>query len=184
MKQFKNLDEAFHHHHSCPFCNEPMKLGYSRLLVLESKTIVTFQVGDATIDVDYYDNDVIWHSEKSKPSKLEMFRVLTTCDSCSKYGYVLQVHVDSDVMKVIGIYLNSETFSIELGDELYEIKNLYSTGKTTYDKFDRVNIDTETVKASGWSGRRNSTISFPLIPMDINNPEKTLDRIKGLVIFS
>lgn len=188
MKQFKNLDEAIHYRPTCPLCGTETKATYAKLLVLEQKTIITFQLGEASIDVDYYGDDITWHSERSNirnPVK-EIFKVTVTCDGdwCSGYGFVLQVHVNPTENKMTGIYLNSESISIERGDELFEIKNIYATNKTEYDRFTKVDVDDGTIKMSGWQGRRNGTIILPLVPMDLSNPEKTLDRIKGLVVFS
>jgi hypothetical protein len=186
MKQFKNLDEALHYHYNCPVCGDVMKAGYSTLLVVDGKTTITFKLGDDSIAIDYYGDDIEWYSERNTSSQyvLDFFGIGVHCDLCSKYAFSIRVQADRTKNKVVNICLNSETLSIEKGEDLYEIKNIYSLERTEYDKFTKVDIDDGTVKMSGYQGRRNGTITFPLIPLDLKNPEKTLERIKGLIVFS
>lgn len=205
MKQFSNLYEAFHHQPRCPLCQDSLDPDYKEVSTNADKTAVTFIVGSDDVTIDYYDNQIVSHksdrtlwnySNRGTPgnyyigkaglqgSGTEMFKVTASCNKCSKYGYVLQLHVRLDEGRLIGIFLNSESVSIEEGDTLHEIKNIYATEKTEYDKFTRFELHNETVDASGWSGRRNGTISFPLMPLDVKNPEMLLNRIKNLIVFS
>lgn len=186
MIQFKNLDEAFHHHYKCPMCGDVMTAAYSTLLVNQGKTTITFKLGDDSVVADYYGDDIEWFSERNTNSQyvLDFFGVSIRCDGCSKYGYTIRVKADRSKKKIIDIVMNSESLSIEKDEDLYEIKNIYSLGRTEYDKFTKVDVDDGTVKMSGWQGRRNGTVVLPLIPLNLDDPEKTLDRIKGLIVFS
>jgi len=204
MKKFDNFHEALSYQPLCPFCRDTVGTDHQSLFLSGSETTITFRVGADDLTTGYFHNRVIsyqnnqdkWNNPKSgnynivKPglsgNGLEMFKVVASCKGshCSKYGFTLQVHLRLDEGKVIGIYLNSESISIEEEDILHEIKNNYSTEKTEYDRFSRVEIDNNTVKASGWAGRRNGTILFPLMPLDLREPDKLLQRVKNLVIYS
>lgn len=209
MKQFQNLSEAFSYHSHCPLCQEPIEADYKEMAFDHTQgrdsIITTFLVGGDEISINYYSNQIVSYKENRpihtntsrgslgnyyvgstglKGGGTEMFRVTASCGKCGVYGYVLQMHVKLDEFKLIGIFLNSESLSIEEGDTLHEIKNVYATEKTEYDKFTKVDIDDGTVKMSGYRGRRNSTITFPLMPMDPENPQAILNRIKNLIIFS
>lgn len=186
MKQFKNLDEAFHYHSTCPVCSGTMKTNYSQLLTSDGKTTIVFQLKDDSIEADYYGDDIKWYSERSTNSQyvLDFFGISIVCDGCSKYSYTLRVCADRPKEKITSIHLNSESLSVEKNDELHEIKNIYSIKRTEYVKFTKVEEHTEVLSMSGWLSRRNGSISLPLIPLDLSNPEKTIDRIKGLIVFS
>ncbi len=211
MRKFYNLDEAFHYQPSCPLCGESIEADYKELTMgsdLDSPSVVaTFLVGGDEVSIDYYHNNVISYKEKQnhqsiftigspsiihnstgnyslRKSGTDIFRVNVSCTQCCQYGYVLQVYIDWKEWGVVGIYLNSESISIEEGSTLHEIKNIYATEKTEYDKFTKMEIDEENLKMSGYMGRRNSTITFPLMPLDVKNPQALLNRIKTLIIFS
>lgn len=186
MIEFKNLDEAFRHHTNCPVCGEKMKANYSELHTSDGKTVIVFKLKDDLIEVDYYGDDVKWftHEKNVNPQYvLDFFGISITCDDCSKYGYTLKICADRTNNKVTSIHLNSESLSIEKDKELYEIKNIYSLNRTEYIKFTKVEEHTEVLSMSGWLSKRDGTVSLPLIPLDLDNPEKTVERIKGLVIF-
>lgn len=212
MKKFYNLDEALHHQPSCPFCGDSIEADYKEITMDPeshvTKVTATFLTGNSSeVSIDYYHNHILAYKEKSnysgvynigtastshhnmgnyslRKSGSEIFGVSASCTKCAKYGYVLQIHLDWKDWIVSGIFLNSESISIEEGDILHEIKNVYATEKTEYDKFTKVEVDDGTVKMSGYSGRRNSTITFPLMPLDPKNPQALLNRVKNLVIFS
>lgn len=212
MKQFKNLDEAFHYQASCPICSEPIEPDYKEKIANSSwdkpkiATVFTLTGGDE-ISIDYYNNEVLTYTEANKynytygagnsyvtshsgnyniyKNGTLMFAIHATCYKCGLYGYNIQAVVDWKERAIVGLFLNSESISIEEPDgTLHEIKNFYSSEKTTYDKFTKVDIDDGTVKMSGYSGRRNSTITFPLMPLDVKSPSTLLNRIKKLIIFS
>ena len=179
MKQFKNLYEAFRHQVYCPFCQKQVQIGWTKFITTYERNrnvnVVTLSTGSFLFEIDCDDNRIIeMRCEGVKLSGIFMFSVLAHCNDCSKYGYTIQVHADMANMKVIGIYLNSETFSIEKGDTLYEIRNVYPMKKTEYSIFR---------KSTDASDNLDKQAELPLIPLDLENPEKTLDRIKGLIVF-
>jgi hypothetical protein len=212
MKKFYNLDEAFSYQPNCPLCDEPIQLDYKEMTTEPDshvvKVVTTFITpGGNEVTIDYYHNNIVSYKEKQSQSSIfnigktgqipqftgnynlkkggiEAFGVNASCTKCSKYGFNLQIWIDWKEWAVTIICLNSESLSFEEGNVLHEIKNIYSTEKTEYDKFTKIEIDDGVVKASGYHSRRNSTVTFPLIPMDLKNPEKFLQRIKTLVIFS
>jgi len=179
MKQFKNLSKAFRHQVCCPFCQKQVQIGWTKLTNTYEKNrnvnVVTLSTGSFVFEIDCDDNKIIEvRCEGTKLSGLFMFSVLAFCNDCSKYGYVIQVHADLVQMKVAGVYLNSETFSIEKNDTLYEIRNVYPMKKTEYSIFR---------KGTDFSDQLDKQAELPLIPLDLENPERTLDRIKGLIVF-
>lgn len=199
MKSFSCLDEAFHHQNTCPFCDKVITRGYTQISFNGGETLVEFSLYKASITLDYHSGEIREYStapafqeiatrsypvyscngsaQSATRAGKELFRVICNCNDCGKYAYVLQVHVDMDLKKVIGIFLNSETFSFEKGSHLYEVKNIYATNKTEYSSF--TNYELDEAKPSD-----KQSITLPLIPMDLSNPEKTLERIKTLIVFS
>lgn len=106
-------------------------------------------------------------------------RIGMTCDDCCRYYYLVKFIIDVGVKTIIDIELNSETLSIEDGKgTVHEIKNLYSIKETEYAYFPkgRVYLDGKHVG--------EKSITLPLIPLDLDNPTKTLERIRTLVLFS
>jgi hypothetical protein len=157
------------------------------------ETLVEFSIGKSSLILDYNTGELkelksasfeeihtrsypVYSSNGSAYSAQkygkQIFGVYCSCGKCGQYGYTLQVHLDLDLGKIICIFLNSETLSFEKGSLLHEIRNIYSTGKTDYRVFDNDNV-TET-----------KTLTLPLIPMDLSDPDKTLERIKTLALFS
>lgn len=211
MKQFKNLHEAFYYHPFCPLCQEPIGIDYKEQIVNGSwdkpKVVTVFTIpGGDEISIDFYTNEVLSYKEFKSFShnyttggtsitshtgnyniytsgKL-LFGVSASCSKCSGYSFTLQICVDWETNLAGGIFFNSESLSVEEGEILHEIKNVYATEKTEYDRFNKVEVDDGIVKMSGYSGRRNSTITFPLMPLDHKNPYNLLNRIKNLIVFS
>lgn len=99
-----------------------------------------------------------------------MHALTIDCKSCCQYSYTLQVHFDLSEEILIGVYLNSESLSIEESGMVHEIKNSYAAQLTYYSYFDK----------EGDSKRD----CLPLIPLDLDNPKETVSRIRKLLIFS
>jgi hypothetical protein len=212
MKKFYNLDEALHYQPSCPLCGDSIEADYKEVSMdpdsRVTKVTATFLTSSASeVSIDYYHNNIVSYKEKSSYNSsyvtgtnttphfsakgsgfnkngFEIFGVSASCTKCSMYSYVLQIHLDFKDWMAKYIFLNSESISIEEGETLHEIRNVYGTEKTEYDRFTKVEVDDGTVKMSGYSGRRNSTITFPLMPLDPKNPKALLNRIKTLIPFS
>ena len=93
-------------------------------------------------------------------------RLIMYCD-CNEYECFFAIKINLKDPLLEEISLTSET--IEINDDkgnCCRIKNTFSTGQTdchmNYDKF----------------------ITLPIMPFDFKNPIKTIDKIKGLIIFS
>lgn len=106
-------------------------------------------------------------------------RIGMTCDNCCKYHYLIKFIIDVGVKQIIDIELNGETLSIEDNEgTVHEIKNIYGFEQTQYSYFPK--------DGDYKQGRRmdEKSITLPLIPLDLENPRKTLERIRTLIIFS
>lgn len=174
MKEFKNLREAFGYQTKCPFCTHRTHLGIEQIESIyehdRTRERFTLRTGSIQFVIDGHTNQLIaCYSGGSLLSGQMIFSLSGTCTTCSKYSFAIGVTVDITNSKLTGLFLNSETFSIEEGQSLYEIRNVYTTEKTEYTRFKK--------------GSSDSKVDFPLIPFDMVNPDKTLDRIKGLLVF-
>lgn len=178
MKEFRTLREAFEHREFCPLCRGVVGMNYQSHDFSDGIESITFLTGSFTVKIDYNSDDLLTlQSEGTSIKGMLLFRVLGFCNTCSKYGCVFQVHIETIEGKLKGVYFNSESLSIERGPYLYEIRNSYTDNKTEYTVFNNYGSD-KNIK------QNNSSLVLPLIPLDVECPTKTLDRIKGLVIFS
>jgi hypothetical protein len=96
---------------------------------------------------------------------------------CQKYSFMLQLIVNLKLLNLSEIYLNSEKVIIINQEGRYEIRNVYTTNKTEYGFFPG-NPEVELVDVS------YKHQLLPLIPLDRQHPDKTLQRIKNLLIFT
>lgn len=92
------------------------------------------------------------------------------CNSCYQYAYTLQLRLDLKNLIVETVILNSEFVSIEKGENVYEIRNVYTMNKTEYSHIE--------------NKKRHETLQLPLISNDMSNPNEVLGRIQKLLIFS
>ena len=112
------------------------------------------------------------------------------CNECCQYGYLLQISIDLEKMIVNGVYLDSEILSIEKGNVVHEIRNSYSRSETNYDIINRSREHATQMTSDGMHEIEETidtvdkSIMLPLFPLDINNPEETLQRINKLIVFS
>lgn len=198
MKQFKNLVEALKYHTSCPFCSGKMVTDMD--MVLDENSMKAYlKFGASKVVVDCATNDIIQHEESSihdvnyktysgapirqymgpignnlLPNGLNYRRVNVSCDDCLRYSYLVQILVSLSDKKIIGLFLNSETVSVEDSAKLYEVKTIYATEKTEMSTF-----HTHVSKQRGALDK----VDIPLVPMDLQNPMKTVERIKKLIVF-
>jgi hypothetical protein len=87
---------------------------------------------------------------------------------------LIQVHISLEHGRLIALVLNSEAVSIEEGAKLYEVKNIYTTEKTEMSTFH--------TRLSQQRGALDK-VELPLVPLDLQNPLKTVERIKNLLVF-
>lgn len=197
MKQFKNLIEAINYHNTCPFCSGKMSTDMD-LTYDENSLKAYLKFGNSKVIVDCVTNAIIQYSELSstnttysigcgKPAVqqwgaaqglstngIDYRRVSISCEDCYKYGYLVQVLISLSEAKIVGLFLNSETVSVEDMARLYEIKNIYATEKTEMATFHQ-----HTSRQKGPLDK----VEFPLVPLDLQNPMKTVERIKKLIVF-
>lgn len=197
MKQFKNLLEAVGHNHYCPFCEDKMSTDIDSVYD-ENVHKAYFKFGSSKVIVDCVTNDIIQYSEGSSvettygigcdvpivqktlslpgliTNGINYRKINITCGDCCKYGYLVQVLISLEHRKIVGYFLNSETISVEEGAKLYEIKNIYATGKTEMSTFHQ-----HLSKQRGTLDK----VDLPLVPLDFKNPMKTIERIKNLLVF-
>jgi len=197
MKQFQNLIEAIKYHSTCPFCSGKMSTDMD-LTYDENSLKAYLKFGVSKVIVDCVTNDIIQYSEQSSidttysigcgrpavqtwgasqglsTNGVDYRRVSISCEDCYKYGYLVQVLISLSDAKIVGLFLNSETVSVEDMARLYEIKNIYATEKTEMSIFHQL-----TSKQKGPLDK----VDLPLIPLDLQNPMKTVERIKKLIVF-
>jgi hypothetical protein len=94
-----------------------------------------------------------------------------TCAKCSMYDFTLQLFINLDDRNVTKAILNSESITIDDGNEnVYEIRNVYTLDKTEY-----THINPKI---------KSNTLKLPLVSDDMKNPSEVLERVKRLLIFS
>lgn len=186
MIHYPDFKTAFTTHEACPFCKSFIQQGYTSIEDVNGETIVSFSFSGTKLVTDLHNKIIEYTTDsglqnisaqhmgtayimtKQSTVSYEYVKVVGSCYECGCYSYTLQMRVNLKEGTIESIALNSEVFCIEQGKTLYEIKNNYASKYTKYDVFSN-DLD---------------PITLPLIPMDITNPIKTLERIKTLVIFS
>lgn len=117
-------------------------------------------------------------------------RIGIDCNNCCQYSYLLQIHIDMAKMMVVDVVLDSEVISLEIKDQVHEIKNSYITNSTIYNIIVRHREEVTKMTNDGLFDfietvdRLDKTIILPLVPMDLLKPYETLDRITNLLVFS
>lgn len=201
MTAFYNLDEAFSYRRYCPckHCSHSLFPESATIKYGERQREVEFAIGETTLTVSSHSNTILSYAEARKdvgvygvghsslmyasPSRhllslskngTDMFPVTVSCNNCHRYNYVLQVHVNLSQGCLLGLVLNSETMAVEDMAKLYTIKNIYTTGKTEME-----------VRHTHLSQHHasQSKIEYPLIPLNVEEPMKTVERLKKLTVF-
>lgn len=200
MKQFTSFMDAIRFRAECPVCAKKLEIndrdltlshaydeqGEHRLsfyLNQREDDIITVDMLSDKVEIELRDRlpTTIYTAAQaalgpppvsaypSIPAKF-MHGLTIDCKSCCQYSYNIQIHFDLKNSKIDGIYLNSENVSVEEGDMVHEIRNVYATEQTEYSCFPR-----------DGSSRRSS---IPLIPLDLTKLKETVSRIRKLLIFS
>ena len=198
--RFYNLDEAFSYQRSCPLCREGIYPVEANLKYELDGVKADFTVGDSTFQVNCYSNELTYHSRRSQHDQMvtfgapqsyigmtrsshglnkggtDIFKMEMRCHNrqFERYLYVVQVHISLDERRITDLLLNSEHVSIEEGAKLCTIKNVYTTEKTELIiRHQHLSQYHEPVEK----------IEFTLIPINLEEPRKTLERIRKLVVF-
>jgi len=193
MKKFRSIQSAINYHKNCPVCFQQMQINDKDLAAdyygdnLDTKSvsfwldvyqndILTIHLSNDDVEVTDMVYEIGEHSTFYIPNTRKvgyhgkfLQGMTLDCKICCKFSYTLQVHVDLEIKKLTGIFLNSETLTVEEGSVVHEIKSIYSTKQTEYARFEP------------GSDKR---VNLPLIPLDLKNPEETIKRVKKLIIFS
>ena len=105
------------------------------------------------------------------------------CQKCHQFSYVVQMIIDGTAMRIEHLFLNSEFISWPDKERYitHQINNVYATGKTLYGRFssfERTNLNVRKTFPI------DCQINIPLIPLNLNDPTETMERIKKLNLFS
>lgn len=184
MKQFESLYDALLYVSYCPICQCDLRINerdvkassrFNSTGIYYYKLIFDFN-DEEIVSIDVDSEEVAFHhNPQSKLHAHGTFysKVSIECEDCCQYSFTLQLKFDIQSQKLEAVYLNSEIICLEDKDgQTNQIKNIYATDKTEYSLF-----------CSATDGE-DKFIVLPLIPLDINNPEIALKRIKSLIVFS
>lgn len=175
MIEFKSLLEALEYHPVCPLCQRVMTLD-CKAWAIGRKGYLLFDINspaDLRIEIASHTITAVPNSKMGPYSPLGSTKCLSLtidCSQCSMFGYTLFLVVGSINLKLINIALKSET--VRWTDEhnnLHEVESIYDV-HSKYTFFPSNKID------------RRTTI--PLIPINIHNPQETIDRARTLATFS
>jgi hypothetical protein len=202
MYKFPNLAEALTYHTHCPLCKRHMRINTRDIMEADDVYLqhrLSFELSwnsdrrehlyidipteRVTVEVTHYREELAFGTVSSAYSKFgksfstlmmggKLYQGVTLeCPKCCKYSYTLQIIINLDLKRprVMEVLLNSESISLEDNYKVHEIKNVYNLEKTEYSVF---------------TDNSDKCINLPLIPLNVNQPQETLDRIKKLVIFS
>jgi hypothetical protein len=203
MKSFYNIDEVLNYRRHCPQknCGHGIFGDVMTLTYEERGRTAGFTIGDSTLIVDCASNKIVSYSETQKLSAVygigsgsvhglgpnrhlwtlsnngtDMFALHMSCNKCSLYGFTVQVAVSLKQGTLLGLHLNSEFTSVKQGAKVHKINNVYAVDP---------GITEMTIYHEHLSSQHPplDKVQLPLIPLDVDNPEKALERIKKLLVF-
>lgn len=152
---------------------------------------IVFDPNDSAIEMVYhYSNDITvdgsigYASARFNPSHSHIYdghlyeKMLFKCEHCGDYEYMIQIIIDVGRKWIDEIVLNHEKLQLkDNNNQIHRVKNIYTFDQTEYTtfypgdwKFDKVKDYKQT--------------TLPLIPVNFDDPKKTIERIKTLVLFS
>ena len=181
MKIFNSIKDAVSHQETCPICkssmiiessscpNEIIKHNNNYLFSISSKMSNVLVVDVKTEKVSLQninDNKFKKHINFNGQfwSSLNI-----SCNECYKYSFIIQIKFDLNDIKIINISLQSESITFEENDLITELRNKYSPKETWIITY---------------SGNSTKTTKLPLIDINLNNPQETLNRVNKLILFS
>jgi hypothetical protein len=213
MNRFYNIQEAISYLSPCLLCKYGMGLdclsgspdsqlnyGYG-----DFSPVITYSIMDKSFEDKFMINvrsnevkrDIVTHREEyvvggydgtnSYAGKTSFANPQTSgtrylylggsCRNCRKYGYVLQIIIRLQPLTLTDVVFNSETVTFQANEmgERWELKNIYTTKQTVYSHFAPPVPGTIVQEAKQ---------NFPLLPLDREDPSKTLKRVKNLLIFT
>jgi hypothetical protein len=200
MKQFHSFKSALEYQERCPLCQGfthindrdlAADIGYDYRGEGQRVTFYVNRREDDTITINPATDEVELILANRMPDKIydatthsittaqpslpiyngKLLHALTIdCKNCCQYSYTLQLHFDLAEERLTGIFLNSETLSIENDAIVHEIKNVYSAEETRYTYFLKDGVEKSSI--------------LPLVPLNLTNPNETVSRIRKLLVFS
>lgn len=201
--RFYNLDEAFSYRRYCPCknCEHGLFPETATIKYADNHREVEFDISGNTLAVASHSNEVLWYREHREDHKVygigsqspliyagtsrrlhslsqsgtDLFPVTISCNNCHNYQYIVQVHVSLSERRLTGLVLNSETIVIQDMAKQYRIRNLYTTEKTELE-FRHTHLS--------HFHEPEDEMEIPLIPLNIEDPMRTVERIKKLIVFS
>lgn len=186
---FFTLRQAFEYKKTCPLCHGTLisnNMSGADGLITDEDPIILIQHNDlkihanmdtSSICVEYNDFSEtefgVLKFKKSisnyNPGRL-IIGVDFECFDCHQYYYNVAVHIDT-CNKIFSLAtLNSEWLEIENGPDVFTIRNIYATGITVYEHH--------------LSNGDAKKCEIPIVPLNLNNPQETLERLKKLIIFT
>ena len=201
MTAFYNLDEAFGYRRYCPckHCGHTLFPEVATIVHSDGNQSVKLALGGNTLTVGLYSNAVISYEEERQNQTVyslsgsylsrtnrsynlhslskqgtDMFPVTVSCNNCHRYNYVLQVMVNLSQGCLVGLVLNSETIVVDDYVKMYTIKTIYTTQKTE--------MEIRHLHLSQYH-EPEAKIEYPMIPLNIEEPMKTVERLKKLTVF-
>ncbi|HEY5267592.1 MAG TPA: hypothetical protein VII94_00455 [Candidatus Saccharimonadales bacterium] len=174
---------------------------------VKERTFIKFSYGESSIIVDYETGEVLSVRETHSMTDIynsnyygsytgksygygqglsdyNLFAINIHCSNCQAYRYVVQVHISLIEKQIVNIYLNSESLSFKDEKGTYFIRNVYSSEKTEYSFNSNEHSDTGLKEIEAYLGYHSKILELPLIPINFEEPNKTLGRVKNLVLFS
>jgi hypothetical protein len=203
MIHFKTINEVLNYRNNCPLCHKGIVSvtspdvksyqtldGFKDTLVWDNpQEEITINLNDDSVEKMTlksgavqnfgYNTTVTYVSQSSSSinNGIMYLKLTLECEECQRYSYMAQILIDTKTFKVFKIVMNSEALFLEDDKGSHEITNVYTMGKTEYCHFPLPNYDSGPLL-------NNKGITLPLIDLDLEHPEKTLERIKTLIVFS
>jgi hypothetical protein len=212
MKHFVNILDAAEHHKKCYVCgfmltpnfhgdvlfNSPynerndrlLKINLSGMVDSDTDDILTINMSTNQItlhaqrryDHSGYRNDIGGYLGASniRSGALPAPRgyggtlfegIDISCRNCNRFSYTIQMIIDVEKEhRITSLFLNSEDITINDGTTAHQIRNVYTTKTTEYRHHTKPHM-------------HGKTISFPLMELNLKDPQETLSRIKNLLPF-
>jgi hypothetical protein len=210
MKHFVNILDAAEHHKKCYVCgfmltpnfhgdvlfNSPFNENNDRQLRINLSGMVDSDTDDI-LTIDMNTNKITLHAQrryvdfhydiggtinganvrsKSPPAPRGYGGILfegidISCRNCNRFSYTIQMIIDvQKEHRITSLFLNSEDITINDGVTAHQIRNVYTTKTTEYRHHTKPHM-------------HGKTISFPLMDLNLKDPQETLGRIKNLLPF-
>jgi hypothetical protein len=196
MQTFSNLQQALQYQIKCPLCAQFLSIQtdndgiYGQNVIqfnltenVDSQTddILTIDKITNKIKIDYYDtrdkemtqDNIMMSNRFMRPYGGEMYESISVkCNYFYHYKYIIKIQANLTTLKITDISLNSESIDVsDRFDNLFTIENNYSSNRTI---FRRYNCKDDL----------NWTDTFlPLVPLDLNDPILTVERLQQLTTF-